>query len=349
MPRTTTDAPAKKKPARSKRPAKPAKRAVYKPVPISAASRIAKAYAKDQVIVVAWDGTHGKEHVTTYGRNVEQCRQAALGGDKIKRALGWPPDQCVAAVKLIADGVRRACAKYLDREGYVIGANLLRRSSQISFGSESTATIAAWANATFGASSNMSTFLRAQKEWVELKRKLEANDGDPDAVTEIADVVIVLQRIAAAHGKDLYVEIDRKMAINRARKWELTGDGHGQHVEEGPSDGTIFTPEEIERRADSARRLRGIAIANEILAGQDSEVRTSTIAGVPAIRVAEVLYNARQQIALLGPDTDEINAANLTDLDRLMADIGADELLAPVIVSPFDQGTDGTPEDELTA
>lgn len=243
MPRTPAK---KKKPARSKRAAaKPARTPAYKPVPVSAASRIAKAYAKDQVIVVTWDGAHGKEHVTTYGRNVWQCQQAALGGDKIKRALGWPPDQCALTVKLIADGVRRGIVKHLERSGSNYAADIVRFAAQSSLGTESTATIATWANATFGASpSNMSTFERARKEWTELERKLEANDADPEAVTEIADVVIVLQRIAAAHGKDLYAEIDRKMAINRARKWELTGDGHGQHVEEGSDDVSSAAPED---------------------------------------------------------------------------------------------------------
>jgi hypothetical protein len=41
-----------------------------------------------QVIIVAWDGE--RTHVVTYGKSVEDCDQAALGGDKIKKALGWP-------------------------------------------------------------------------------------------------------------------------------------------------------------------------------------------------------------------------------------------------------------------
>lgn len=65
----------------------------YKSIPVSAAKAIAETYAKQQVIVVAWDAEHGKTHVTTYGDTAETCRQAALGGDKVKEALGWPPDQ----------------------------------------------------------------------------------------------------------------------------------------------------------------------------------------------------------------------------------------------------------------
>ncbi len=61
----------------------------YKGIPITAAKDIAKRFGKQQVIIVTWDAVHGKEHVTTYGDTKEACRQAALGGDKVKAALGW--------------------------------------------------------------------------------------------------------------------------------------------------------------------------------------------------------------------------------------------------------------------
>ncbi len=69
----------------------------YRPIPISAAKEIAQRFAKDQVIVVTWDAVHGREHVTTYGIDVEQCRQAALGGDRVKTALGWVENPPVAS------------------------------------------------------------------------------------------------------------------------------------------------------------------------------------------------------------------------------------------------------------
>ncbi len=52
------------------------------------------------------------------------------------------------------------------------------------------------------------------------------------APAEIADVVIVLYRLASELGVDLLEEIDHKMQINRARQWHRTGDGHGYHVRE---------------------------------------------------------------------------------------------------------------------
>ena len=40
-----------------------------------------------------------------------------------------------------------------------------------------------------------------------------------------------LYQIAHEHGVDLQAEIDRKMTINRARRWKLDGSGCGQHEE----------------------------------------------------------------------------------------------------------------------
>lgn len=59
-------------------------------VPISAAKEIAKKYGKDQVIIVTWEKETGGETVTTYGSTLNYCEQAALGGNFVKKALGWP-------------------------------------------------------------------------------------------------------------------------------------------------------------------------------------------------------------------------------------------------------------------
>jgi hypothetical protein len=67
-----------------------------KPIPISAAERIAKLYDYDQVIVIArkvgsGDTEHG-EHVTTYGRDKQHCDIAARIGDFLKyKVMGWKP------------------------------------------------------------------------------------------------------------------------------------------------------------------------------------------------------------------------------------------------------------------
>ena len=60
----------------------------YKKVPITAAKRISEQYDKNQVIIVCWDKVHGMTHITTYGINKEECRQAAAGGKAVAKALG---------------------------------------------------------------------------------------------------------------------------------------------------------------------------------------------------------------------------------------------------------------------
>jgi len=59
-----------------------------KRLPIKAARDVAKAYSLSQVILAAWDGE--RTHIVTYGKTTEDCAQAAMGGNKIKDALGWP-------------------------------------------------------------------------------------------------------------------------------------------------------------------------------------------------------------------------------------------------------------------
>lgn len=65
-----------------------------KPIPVSAAERIAKLYGYDQVIVIArkvgQDPEPHGEHVTTYGANREHCGAAAKTGDFLKfQVMGW--------------------------------------------------------------------------------------------------------------------------------------------------------------------------------------------------------------------------------------------------------------------
>jgi NTP pyrophosphatase (non-canonical NTP hydrolase) len=96
---------------------------------------------------------------------------------------------------------------------------------------ETQESVSKWANETFGpAGSNARVAARANEEMAELLRALTADDSSPKAIAEVADVVIVLYRLATRLGGDLHAEVDRKMAINRAREWKLDATGHGYHV-----------------------------------------------------------------------------------------------------------------------
>lgn len=63
-------------------------------IPVSDAKRIADAHGYDQVVIWAWDKRSGNQHVTTYGRSVPDCEQAAIAGNNVKRAAGWPESEC---------------------------------------------------------------------------------------------------------------------------------------------------------------------------------------------------------------------------------------------------------------
>lgn len=102
---------------------------------------------------------------------------------------------------------------------------------------ETQATVAAWADVTFGEAHSMALVaVRANKEMTELLEKAVAFDQHCSGETasacaeECADVVIILMRLCRNVGCDLLEEIEKKMAINRARKWKLDGFGHGYHV-----------------------------------------------------------------------------------------------------------------------
>jgi len=65
-----------------------------KRVPISVAREVCEKTSARQVILAIWDGE--RTHIITYGKSVEDCQQAAVGGNVIKRALGWPEELCNA-------------------------------------------------------------------------------------------------------------------------------------------------------------------------------------------------------------------------------------------------------------
>ena len=130
--------------------------------------------------------------------------------------------------------------------------------------SENSASIATWQNETFGPATttrdrvqhsreamtnaigaafycdlsiprpNLSRAVRAVEELAELISALVYDDSDPKACMEVAAVQIVLAGIPAWHGQEQGDLVDHKMALNRARHWNRTGDGHGQHVKEKP-------------------------------------------------------------------------------------------------------------------
>ena len=90
--------------------------------------------------------------------------------------------------------------------------------------------ITTWGEETFGPAVNAAVLVaRAKLEMDELLEAVEAGEH-AEAALETADVFILLYRVATLCGFDVAEAVDRKMVINRARKWTRKGDGTGSHI-----------------------------------------------------------------------------------------------------------------------
>lgn len=87
--------------------------------------------------------------------------------------------------------------------------------------------IAVWGGTTFGDTTPKELANLAAAEMRELLTALEADPQCKREATheEAADVAIFLMRLAAVSGFNLLAAVDRKMAVNRKRRWEKQADG----------------------------------------------------------------------------------------------------------------------------
>jgi MazG-like family len=163
------------------------------------------------------------------------CAYAAAPSPPDDRWKVGSPAINVQNILKLCESVTNAFGNYMDGSGFdakqlaaevpMLIAESTRAETQVS--------ISQWAEATFGPSgSNARAVARANREMSELLEHVTADDRHPGAAEEVADIVIVLYRIATRLGVDLHPLIDAKMAKNRARTWRLDGTGHGYHVEE---------------------------------------------------------------------------------------------------------------------
>lgn len=75
---------------------------------------------------------------------------------------------------------------------------------------------------------NYATLANNDMSW--LLMRLEMDQNSIDAHGDIWNIVSLMHAICIRLGTDLQTEIDKKMAVNRARTWKLDGSGHGYHV-----------------------------------------------------------------------------------------------------------------------
>ncbi len=178
----------------------------------------------------------------------------------VRCGLVEPPDGSVL-VPAFEDGWRWLCE----------GGDALPAASSLELPVETQRSIGQWIDATFPGADPESPrkALRALEEMIELclvsgasaqdVHKAVANSllkenrvpgtsafltraVNPQKIpAEAADVAIVLLGYAQLKKFDLQAEIDKKMAINRSRRWKANGDGTGYHIK-GPAGGDGVIP-----------------------------------------------------------------------------------------------------------
>lgn len=89
-----------------------------------------------------------------------------------------------------------------------------------------------------GAGRQLTVATRALEEFGELLEAI-VDECDPEVLTEsralageYADVRVILEQAARMGGVDSLRAVAEKMQVNRARRWDVTGPGVGQHIEE---------------------------------------------------------------------------------------------------------------------
>ena len=69
-----------------------------------------------------------------------------------------------------------------------------------------------------------------------LQRELEELAANPYDGEEQADCVMLLLALADRTGVDPAAELEQKLEINKARRWEIVEGGHYEHVRDGEED-----------------------------------------------------------------------------------------------------------------
>lgn len=93
-----------------------------------------------------------------------------------------------------------------------------------------------WQYENFGSIDHEIALERAEEEWDEMVEAIDPPEGEAQpelkCAMECADVVITLAALTRSLGFDLAEMVERKMEINRARKWRVQPDGKAYHVKE---------------------------------------------------------------------------------------------------------------------
>jgi len=86
-----------------------------KKISITWAKKIAEELGYSQVIIHGYDGDTGKQCITTYGKSIEDSKNASDGGNIIKRILEWPEELCDSKSKRVINDLELKRKKILKK------------------------------------------------------------------------------------------------------------------------------------------------------------------------------------------------------------------------------------------
>ena len=67
-----------------------------KKITIASAKKIAEDFGYSEIVIYGLDKETGIQHVTTYGKLLSDCDNAAKTGNSFKKLVGWPDEMCNA-------------------------------------------------------------------------------------------------------------------------------------------------------------------------------------------------------------------------------------------------------------
>ena len=121
-----------------------------------------------------------------------------------------------------------AARKHAQEEGSKLIEKV--RALEIRLKGETVQSVTEWANETFGPATIQRQVERAREEFSELEHIISVPCHPDKLAEEAADVCICLYRVIGTLDPEA---INKKMAKNRARQWNVGPDGCGQHITEG--------------------------------------------------------------------------------------------------------------------
>lgn len=130
---------------------------------------------------------------------------------RVEPSIGAMRDALLGLYGVVVGTITANAAAHIDRAGDVLGLDPIVAFSPTPL-DDVLAEVVAWANTTFGPST-------PERKVEHLRREVLELVADPENAEEMADCVMILAHLAAGLGIDLAAAVERKLNLNRRRRW----------------------------------------------------------------------------------------------------------------------------------